>query len=141
MEVKLTQNLNESNVSNISEPIEIPPPLKPTKLALKSWVKKANMRKHKTKRYRMRLQKRTARKHKNGPTVSQIAESFVNSLLNPLQGLLLLCLSLISRHYYSQVTKTIYCNSITVLSLIHISEPTRLRRISYAVFCLKKKSD
>ena len=27
------------------------------------------------------------------------------------------------------------------LSLIHISEPTRLRRISYAVFCLKKKSD
>ena len=27
------------------------------------------------------------------------------------------------------------------LSLIHISEPTRLRRISYAVFCLKKKID
>jgi len=26
------------------------------------------------------------------------------------------------------------------LSLIHISEPTRLRRISYAVFCLKKKN-
>ena len=26
------------------------------------------------------------------------------------------------------------------LSLIHISEPTRLRRISYAVFCLKTKS-
>src|SRR5660397_155153 len=25
------------------------------------------------------------------------------------------------------------------LSLIHISEPTRLRRISYAVFCLTKK--
>ena len=25
------------------------------------------------------------------------------------------------------------------LSLIHISEPTRLRRIPYAVFCLKKK--
>src|SRR5660397_272204 len=25
------------------------------------------------------------------------------------------------------------------MSLIHISEPTRLRRISYAVFCLKKK--
>ena len=25
------------------------------------------------------------------------------------------------------------------LSLIHISEPTRLRCISYAVFCLKKK--
>src|SRR5660398_332041 len=28
---------------------------------------------------------------------------------------------------------------VTWLSLIHISEPTRLRRISYAVFCLKKK--
>src|SRR5660398_291055 len=28
---------------------------------------------------------------------------------------------------------------IKALSLIHISEPTRLRRISYAVFCLKKK--
>ena len=26
------------------------------------------------------------------------------------------------------------------LSLIHISEPTRLLSISYAVFCLKKKS-
>ena len=29
---------------------------------------------------------------------------------------------------------------LVALSLIHISEPTRLRRISYAVFCLKKKS-
>src|SRR5450756_1207319 len=28
-----------------------------------------------------------------------------------------------------------------VLSLIHISEPTRLGMISYAVFCLKKKKD
>src|SRR5660398_281177 len=28
---------------------------------------------------------------------------------------------------------------LSILSLIHISEPTRLRRISYAVFCLKKK--
>ena len=27
----------------------------------------------------------------------------------------------------------------SVLSLIHISEPTRLGMISYAVFCLKKK--
>src|SRR5660397_285276 len=31
------------------------------------------------------------------------------------------------------------CPPHLVLSLIHISEPTRLRRISYAVFCLKKK--
>eukprot|EP00658_Telonema_sp_P-2_P048516 TRINITY_DN36900_c0_g1_i2.p1 TRINITY_DN36900_c0_g1~~TRINITY_DN36900_c0_g1_i2.p1 ORF type:complete len:124 (-),score=45.45 TRINITY_DN36900_c0_g1_i2:94-465(-) len=28
---------------------------------------------------------------------------------------------------------------VVVLSLIHISEPTRLLSISYAVFCLKKK--
>ncbi|CZR83257.1 2,3-dimethylmalate dehydratase large subunit [Clostridioides difficile] len=31
-------------------------------------------------------------------------------------------------------------NDIT-LSLIHISEPTRLGMISYAVFCLKKKKN
>src|SRR5450756_2947594 len=29
--------------------------------------------------------------------------------------------------------------TIIILSLIHISEPTRLGMISYAVFCLKKK--
>ena len=31
------------------------------------------------------------------------------------------------------------CASSYDLSLIHISEPTRLGMISYAVFCLKKK--
>src|SRR5665648_1115872 len=31
------------------------------------------------------------------------------------------------------------CDSEYELSLIHISEPTRLGMISYAVFCLKKK--
>ena len=31
--------------------------------------------------------------------------------------------------------------SLRNLSLIHISEPTRLGMISYAVFCLKKKND
>ena len=30
------------------------------------------------------------------------------------------------------------CDKVKRLSLIHISEPTRLRRISYAVFCLEK---
>src|SRR5450756_1536021 len=30
--------------------------------------------------------------------------------------------------------------ALKVLSLIHISEPTRLGMISYAVFCLKKKN-
>eukprot|EP00658_Telonema_sp_P-2_P011665 TRINITY_DN1445_c0_g1_i3.p1 TRINITY_DN1445_c0_g1~~TRINITY_DN1445_c0_g1_i3.p1 ORF type:complete len:124 (+),score=56.96 TRINITY_DN1445_c0_g1_i3:161-532(+) len=32
-----------------------------------------------------------------------------------------------------------HCNMVLELSLIHISEPTRLLSISYAVFCLKKK--
>src|SRR5450759_2203855 len=32
----------------------------------------------------------------------------------------------------------LYCDR-SLLSLIHISEPTRLGMISYAVFCLKKK--
>ena len=34
--------------------------------------------------------------------------------------------------------KQSYLSFAMSLSLIHISEPTRLRRISYAVFCLKK---
>src|SRR5450756_894715 len=33
----------------------------------------------------------------------------------------------------------IYTQTVPGLSLIHISEPTRLGMISYAVFCLKKK--
>src|SRR5678816_4110332 len=36
--------------------------------------------------------------------------------------------------------KRLRCRGVVVaLSLIHISEPTRLLSISYAVFCLKKK--
>eukprot|EP00658_Telonema_sp_P-2_P045427 TRINITY_DN33387_c0_g1_i1.p1 TRINITY_DN33387_c0_g1~~TRINITY_DN33387_c0_g1_i1.p1 ORF type:complete len:127 (+),score=15.25 TRINITY_DN33387_c0_g1_i1:64-444(+) len=34
--------------------------------------------------------------------------------------------------------KWLLCKIIVALSLIHISEPTRLLSISYAVFCLKK---
>src|SRR5678816_1770966 len=33
----------------------------------------------------------------------------------------------------------LYVDGVMKLSLIHISEPTRLLSISYAVFCLKKK--
>ena len=33
----------------------------------------------------------------------------------------------------------LYC-AVLCLSLIHISEPTRQEAISYAVFCLKKKT-
>src|SRR5678815_4515826 len=36
--------------------------------------------------------------------------------------------------YFAENDDLVYC-----LSLIHISEPTRLLSISYAVFCLKKK--
>src|SRR5678815_4950465 len=39
-------------------------------------------------------------------------------------------------HYFAIVDEV---DSILILSLIHISEPTRLLSISYAVFCLKKK--
>ena len=34
---------------------------------------------------------------------------------------------------------SIVTGQVSTLSLIHISEPTRLLSISYAVFCLKKK--
>src|SRR5660397_274718 len=53
----------------------------------------------------------------------------------------------IRRPSYSAVTKALRLLKLPLkeppqhgLSLIHISEPTRLRRISYAVFCLKKKT-
>ena len=38
------------------------------------------------------------------------------------------------------VAYTALANADLTLSLIHISEPTRLGMISYAVFCLKKKN-
>ena len=45
---------------------------------------------------------------------------------------------------YEKVIKDIASTAkVTILnlSLIHISEPTRHLRISYAVFCLKKKTN
>src|SRR5678815_2166273 len=47
----------------------------------------------------------------------------------------------ISCLYSRQNSRSSTYNGVTVnsLSLIHISEPTRLLSISYAVFCLKKK--
>eukprot|EP00658_Telonema_sp_P-2_P032999 TRINITY_DN24313_c0_g1_i1.p1 TRINITY_DN24313_c0_g1~~TRINITY_DN24313_c0_g1_i1.p1 ORF type:complete len:124 (+),score=5.68 TRINITY_DN24313_c0_g1_i1:70-441(+) len=41
--------------------------------------------------------------------------------------------------HYIPTTMTTVIVVVLVLSLIHISEPTRLLSISYAVFCLKKK--
>src|SRR5678816_2432428 len=43
------------------------------------------------------------------------------------------------RGSHEPVHGTVEKNSTLYLSLIHISEPTRLLSISYAVFCLKKK--
>eukprot|EP00658_Telonema_sp_P-2_P017981 TRINITY_DN17029_c0_g1_i1.p1 TRINITY_DN17029_c0_g1~~TRINITY_DN17029_c0_g1_i1.p1 ORF type:complete len:117 (-),score=31.94 TRINITY_DN17029_c0_g1_i1:66-416(-) len=42
-------------------------------------------------------------------------------------------------HFGSVITKHMPTTKLLLLSLIHISEPTRLLSISYAVFCLKKK--
>src|SRR5678815_3048607 len=42
--------------------------------------------------------------------------------------------------YFGMPQITLQQLNIPVLSLIHISEPTRLLSISYAVFCLKKKT-
>ena len=39
----------------------------------------------------------------------------------------------------SRLVDKYHLPTILILSLIHISEPTRLGMISYAVFCLKKK--
>eukprot|EP00658_Telonema_sp_P-2_P045696 TRINITY_DN33690_c0_g1_i1.p1 TRINITY_DN33690_c0_g1~~TRINITY_DN33690_c0_g1_i1.p1 ORF type:complete len:279 (-),score=14.96 TRINITY_DN33690_c0_g1_i1:77-913(-) len=41
--------------------------------------------------------------------------------------------------YYPRLLHMPQQSTIDILSLIHISEPTRLLSISYAVFCLKKK--
>ena len=49
-------------------------------------------------------------------------------------------LLLLSAFFSSAQTGLFYCVSrLLLLSLIHISEPTRLGMNSYAVFCWKKK--
>ena len=40
---------------------------------------------------------------------------------------------------YNVLLPALRSSAVAFLSLIHISEPTRPERISYAVFCLKKK--
>eukprot|EP00658_Telonema_sp_P-2_P038081 TRINITY_DN2736_c0_g2_i2.p1 TRINITY_DN2736_c0_g2~~TRINITY_DN2736_c0_g2_i2.p1 ORF type:complete len:265 (+),score=68.12 TRINITY_DN2736_c0_g2_i2:134-928(+) len=42
-------------------------------------------------------------------------------------------------YWGTMVLNSLYIKMVFILSLIHISEPTRLLSISYAVFCLKKK--
>ena len=50
-----------------------------------------------------------------------------------------LCWWWISTIFVAHLPRDLYGGRV-LLSLIHISEPTRPERISYAVFCLKKKS-
>src|SRR5660397_60009 len=47
----------------------------------------------------------------------------------------------ISEDANTMFAKVLSISDVLMLSLIHISEPTRLRRISYAVFCLKKTKE
>ena len=64
------------------------------------------------------------------------AEAFFNTIINTSKY----PLTRLSNTNATEIAKVLE-NSYRAmnLSLIHISEPTRLRRISYAVFCLKKK--
>ena len=76
------------------------------------------------------------------PMVSQATQApHVQTEHAPLQSTIN---SLVVLSYYTLLIahghKTAPNNPGTYLSLIHISEPTRPERISYAVFCLKKKN-
>src|SRR5450756_1042604 len=64
-----------------------------------------------------------------GP-VRDLAGAYPEAAVRDLPGRLLMP-GLINTHTHSGLLRG--------LSLIHISEPTRLGMISYAVFCLKKK--
>ena len=55
---------------------------------------------------------------------------------NNMKSMMLKGLNIQPKHDYLDAREPILTN----LSLIHISEPTRHLRISYAVFCLKKKN-
>ena len=50
------------------------------------------------------------------------------------------CQDLLTLKYFERIKLVAGPNGLD-LSLIHISEPTRLGMISYAVFCLKKKNE
>ena len=49
------------------------------------------------------------------------------------------CIPLVQYFMHSSARNFQIGGQLLLLSLIHISEPTRLLSISYAVFCLKKK--
>ena len=65
----------------------------------------------------------------DGKRLIEIQRSGLSSIRSKIQKLL-------SNEHKVEVVKPLV---VRKLSLIHISEPTRLLSISYAVFCLKKK--
>src|SRR5450756_2973239 len=69
------------------------------------------------------------------------AKSVASYLENKPDDVLLAALPLSFDAGFSQLTTAFHAGArvVLLLSLIHISEPTRLGMISYAVFCLKKK--
>src|SRR5665809_175596 len=63
------------------------------------------------------------------------------ALLNKVAGVVIIAMGIlfVASAFLPRLNREWHVEALMVLSLIHISEPTRLRRISYAVFCLKKK--
>src|SRR5678815_6029286 len=66
-------------------------------------------------------------------------ESVVDGPADPQDILRLLGMEELARYIVDEVQDVYRLQGVKILSLIHISEPTRLLSISYAVFCLKKK--
>eukprot|EP00658_Telonema_sp_P-2_P081959 TRINITY_DN8541_c0_g1_i3.p1 TRINITY_DN8541_c0_g1~~TRINITY_DN8541_c0_g1_i3.p1 ORF type:complete len:146 (+),score=25.79 TRINITY_DN8541_c0_g1_i3:96-533(+) len=64
---------------------------------------------------------------------STLPTELVNQARHPGEQLLLILYNAHTSSHLTEITPAMW------LSLIHISEPTRLLSISYAVFCLKKK--
>src|SRR5450756_1600856 len=75
------------------------------------------------------LERRRAAKRRRGVVDSLTAQCYVLVLI-PFQSLVDLLNAIVRPHFIQHIEVRIH------LSLIHISEPTRLGMISYAVFCL-----
>src|SRR5678816_4745735 len=71
----------------------------------------------------------------------QVNHTLVNAVLNPVHSYFNPLSHILSNSEVEQGLENMFkLESLGIeLSLIHISEPTRLLSISYAVFCLKKK--
>ena len=79
-------------------------------------------------------------KHREVPATvssSYVAALYTAMLRTPIAAVVLDCFKFCLLNCVASVM-FVDC-AVVELSLIHISEPTRPERISYAVFCLKKK--